>query len=226
MADARVSGGLAARPRVRRGWSWFVLLGLPACAAAPPAPSPAPSTREGAAPASGFAAATRVVEAKGQGLEFPLPDTSGWRWDKREKHSWVARHLGSSSELVVRAWRFDGIASPEGCEREARLFRRELPRFAPTEIIAEDDRLLGGTYRGRVTVGMRRVPASPQPRWLGNVLGFGSDARECLMLAFSTSAAGPNARALLAERLATMAGTVFERAHRLQIEGRVSVPRL
>jgi hypothetical protein len=227
MADARVNGALAgcpARARRARCWVWLALLSLTACAAT--RPLPAPSAPEARAPASGFGAGARVVEAKGQGLEFPLPDASGWRWDKREKHSWVARHQGSSSELLVRAWHFGGIARPDDCEREARLFRRELPRFAPAEIIAESERLLAGTYRGRVTVGVRAAPGSAQDRLLGNVLGFGSDARDCLMLAFSTRAAGPGAREIIAERLATIAGTVFERARRLEIEERVSVPRM
>jgi hypothetical protein len=228
MADARVNGAqaawLAALWGARR-WLGLCLLGMSACAAPQAAPaSPAPSLPEEQAPASGFAPGARVVEAKGQGLEFPLPDASGWRWDKREKHSWVARHQGSSSELLVRAWHFDGIARPEDCEREARSFRRELPVFAPAEIISESERLLAGTYRGRVTVGVRAAPASAPERVLGNVLGFGSDARACLMLAFSTSAAGPGARQIIAERLATIAGTVFERARRLEIEGRVSEP--
>jgi len=228
MADAgvsRVRGLCPRRALGARPWLWLVLSGLPACAATRATPSAAPSVRAQPAPASGFGADARVIEAKGQGLEFPLPGTSGWRWDKRERHSWVARHRDSSSELVVRAWRFDGIARPEDCEREARLFRRELPRLTASEIIAENERLLAGTYRGRVTVGVRAAPAAPAPRWLGNVLAFGSDARDCLMLAFSTSAAGPYAREILAERLAAIAGTVFERARRLQIEGRVSVPR-
>jgi hypothetical protein len=209
MADARVSG-VAAWLAAARGagrWLGLSLLGMSACAAPQAAPaSPAPPPREEHAPASGFAAGARVIEAKGQGLEFPLPDASGWRWDQHEKHSWVARL--------------------EDCEREARSFRRELPVFTPAEIISESDRLLAGTYRGRVTVGVRPGPASAPERVLGDVLGFGSDARACLMLAFSTSAAGPGARQIIAERLATIAGTVFERARRLEIEGRVSVPHL
>jgi hypothetical protein len=127
---------------------------------------------------------------------------------------------------LVRAWHFDAIARPEDCEREARLFRRELPRFEPAEIIAQSERLLAGSYRGRVTVAVRATPASAEDRVLGNVLGFGSDARDCLMLAFSTSASGRGARQIIAERLATIAGTVFERARRLEIEGRVNVPRM
>jgi hypothetical protein len=195
-----------------------------ACAAAPSPPA-LPASASAASPAgSGFGTGLRVIEAKGQGLAFPLPDPGGWRLDKREKHSWVARHRQSSSELLVRAWHFDGIAQPEDCEREARLWRSELPRFAATEVISAEERTLAGAYRSRMTVGVQRAPASEH--LVGAVLGFGSDARDCLMLAFSTSAAGPGARQVIADRLGLIAGTVFERVRRLEIESRVSVPRL
>jgi hypothetical protein len=165
------------------------------------------------------------VEAKGQGLEFPMPDAAGWRLDKRERHTWVARHRRSSSELAVRAWRFDGIARPEDCEREAREWRKDLPRFSPAEVIESREQLLAGAYLGRVTVAVRAAaPGSPE-RGAGYVLGFGSDARDCLMLAFATSASGANVRNVLAERLATISGSVFERARRLDITERVVVPR-
>lgn len=199
-----------------------------ACAAQPAAASRGPAQGNTAqTPASsGFGAGLRTIEAKGQGLAFPLPDPAGWRLDKREQHSWVALHRRSSSQLVVRAWHFEGIPRADDCERQARLWRSDLPQFKPAEVVAENERLLAGAYRGRVTVGVRAAPSSTPERLLGDVLGFGSDARDCVMLAFSTSATGPGARQVIAERLATIAGTVFERARRLQIEERVSVPRL
>jgi hypothetical protein len=197
---------------------------LHACAAAsPPPPEPVPAAEQ--VHESGLQSGLRIIEAKGQGLEFPLPDAAGWRLDKRERHSWVARHPSSSSQLVVRAWRFDDIARPEDCEQQARLWRRELPSLSPAEQIEQSERLLGGVYRSRVTLGVR--PASRERgRLLGHVLAFGSDARSCLMLAFSTTAVGAAARSIIAERLAIMESTVFRRLHRLAIEGRVTVPRL
>jgi hypothetical protein len=226
MVDARVSGQLTPRTAVARWLAGLAALGAPACAASPSPPTVPMSTPAARAPGSGFSSDLRIIEAKGQGLAFPLPDPAGWRLDKREKHSWVARHLQSSSKLLVRAWHFDGIARPEDCEREARLWRNELPRFTPSEVISESERMLAGAYRGRVTVGVRRGPTPTPERLFGDVLGFGSDARDCLLLAFSTSAVGPDADLVIAERLAMIAGTVFERARRLEIEGRVSVPRL
>ncbi|MEY4544885.1 MAG: hypothetical protein RL685_1080 [Pseudomonadota bacterium] len=196
---------------------------LQACSAAQQAPPPAPLPATGRALDSGLQSGLRIVEAEGQGLEFPLPDAAGWRLDKREQHSWVARHLRSSSQLVVRAWRAEDIARPEDCERQARLWRKELPRLTPGEQIEQSERLLGGLYRGRVTIGVRSAQREPG-RLLGHVLAFGSDARSCLLIAFATTAAGAAAHSVIAERLAIVEGTVFQRLRRLDIEGRITTP--
>jgi hypothetical protein len=228
MVDRSVSPGASRRLVRELGWLCALACAGQSCAA-PIASAPGPGARVDAAPrstpASGFGDQFRVIEAEGQGLVFPLPDPAGWRLDRRERHSWVARHSRSSSELVVRAWHFDGIARPEDCEREARLWRSALPQLAPGEILEASERMLAGAYRSHVTVGVRSAPTRPPERWFGHVLGFGSDARDCLMLAFSTSAAGPDARNVLAERLAIVAGSVFERVRRLELESRVAVPR-
>jgi hypothetical protein len=220
--------------RLARRVGWLFALGCVACAAAPrpAATAPLASAPLASAPlaaeaavAGGFGHGFRIIEAKGQGLEFPLPDPAGWRRDTREKHSWVARHQKSSSELVVRAWRFDDVARPEDCEREARLWRR-LPQPLPSELIETGQRLLAGAYRGKLSVGIRPVAPSSRERLLGYALGFGSDARSCLLLWYSTAAAGPGARRVVTERLAVVAGSVFERARRLDIDTRIVVPRL
>lgn len=198
--------------------SWLLSCS-PAVPARPVAERPAPAVD------AGLESGLRVLEARDQGLEFPLPDAAGWKLDPRERHSWVARHLRSSSQLVVRAWRFEDIARPEDCEQQARLWRRDLPNFAPTERIEQSERLLAGVYRGRVTVGVRGSSREPG-RLLGHVLAFGSDARSCLMIAFATTATGAGAHAVIARRLAIIDGTVFQRLRRLDIADRVSVPRL
>ena len=205
------------------------------CGPSNPAPSsPAPSSTAPAAalaPAAssssaetGFGDGFRLIEARGQGLTFPLPDPRGWRLDKRETQSWVARHPGSASELVVRAWQFDGVARPEDCEREARSRRPDLPELGPSELVESSAQTLADGYRCQLEVGVREAsPGSSELR--GHALAFGSDARRCLMLAFSTTATGPRARWVVAERLSTVTHAVFERAHRLDIESRVEVPR-
>lgn len=198
----------------------------------PSSPTPnavaAPPAANAGAPSSsaetGFGDGFRLIEARGQGLTFPLPDPRGWQRDKKETHSWVARHSHSASELVIRAWQFDAIARPEDCEREARSRRPDLPELAPSEIVEFREQTLAEGYRGQLSVGVREAsPGSSELR--GYALGFGSDARSCLMLAFSTTAQGPLARRVVAERLSTITHSVFEHAHRLGIESRVQVPR-
>ncbi len=188
------------------------------------APAAAPLGQPAPPVDSGLEGGARALEVRSQGLELTLPDAAGWRFDPRERHSWVARHLRSSSQLVVRAWRFEDIARPEDCEQQARLWRRELPSLAPVEQVEQREQRLAGIYRSRVTIGVRAAPRQPG-RLLGYVLAFGSDARSCLLLAYSTLASGPMARAVIAARVALVEGTVFERLRRLDIEGRVSVPR-
>lgn len=205
--------------------AWSALVpGLPGCARVV---AEAPARVATASPPpedSGLDSGLRLLEVWDQGLEFPLPDAAGWRRDPRERHSWVARHLRSSSQLVVRAWRFEDIARPDDCEKQARLWRRELPTLEPAEQLERSERLLAGTYRGQVTLGVRASAREPG-RLLGHALAFASDARSCLMLAFSTTATGATARSLIARRLALIDGTVFQRLRRLDIEGRVTVPR-
>lgn len=197
---------------------------LPGCAStAPELQSPRVGTAEPELD-SGLESGLRILEAREQGLELPLPDAAAWRRDPRERHSWVARHLRSSSQLVLRAWRYEAIARPEDCEQQARLWRRELPTFAPADQIEQSERLLAG-YRSRLTVGVRESPREPG-RLLGHVLAFGSDARRCLLLSFSTTATGAAARSVVARRLAIVETTVLQGLRRLDIEGRVTVPRL
>jgi hypothetical protein len=72
-----------------------------------------------------------------------------------------------------------------------------------------------------------RADASEGPELIrGHVLTFGSDARSCVMLAFSTSASGPASAREVAERLSVFSEGVFERVRRLSIGARVVVPRL
>ena len=222
MVDAGLSrGALSAALVVSWGLCCAPSSAPSSTAAAPLAPA---TNGPGSSAEAGFADGFRRIEARGQGLTFPLPDPRGWRLDKKEVHSWVARHQGSASELVVRAWQFDGIARPEDCEREARSRRPDLPELTPSEIVESSTQTLADSYRAQLLVGVREAsPGSSELR--GHALAFGSDARRCLMLAFSTTASGPRARWVVAERLSTVTHAVFEHAHRLDIESRVEVPR-
>jgi hypothetical protein len=177
------------------------------------------------APLAGFADGFGTVEAHGQGLELLLPNPEGWRVDPTEKISWVIRHRRSESALAVRIWHTDAIVRPEDCERQARAWRPDLPRPDPGELVQSISTRLAGDYDGRITVGIRSSQGAPnEMRLAGYALAFGSTARSCLLLAFSTFANGPAARRSIAERLALIVPTAFLRAHRVSIERRLIVP--
>jgi hypothetical protein len=174
---------------------------------------------------TGFAGGIGSVEAQGQGLELLLPNPEGWRVDPTEKFSWVVRHRRSESALVVRVWRADAIARPEDCERQARTWRPDLPRLDASEIVQASRPRLAGDYDARLTVGVRSAARAPnEVRLSGYALAFGSAARSCLLLAFSTLAEGSSARRSIADRLALIVPTAFLRARRLGIERRARVP--
>lgn len=202
---------------------------------APPAPSApvvAPTDVADTDPAppvelpQGFSGSSRVIEARGQSLTFPLPDAAGWRRDRGETRSWVASHPATTSRLVVRAWQHDAIARIEDCERQARLWRPELAVLGPEALVEAKRVTLAGSYTSEVSVGiLADDPATPDALH-GHALAFGSDARRCLMLAFSTAASGPGALRVVAERLGIISEAVFGGLRRLEIDARVVVPRL
>lgn len=204
------------------GWLGAV---LPSCAPVAAAPAPSASERPAVAAPRGFSAGVRVIEARGQSLTFPLPDPGGWRRDPRETRSWVAAHRATASRLVVRAWQHDAVARVEDCERQARLWRPDLPVLAPFDVVEARQATLAGTYTSQVSVGVQAEEAL-MDTLRGHALAFGSDARSCLMLAFSTTASGPGALGVVAERLGVISETVFGGVRRLGIEERVVVPRL
>lgn len=166
-----------------------------------------------------------MIEARGQRLAFPLPDAGGWRRERGEKQSWVAAHPATASRLVVRAWQHDAIARIEDCERQARLWRSELPLLGPEELVETKHVTLAGTYASQVRVGILAADPAEADTLRGHALAFGSDARSCLMLAYSTVASGPGALRAIAERLGAVSEGVFAGLRRLHIDERVVVPR-
>ncbi len=173
-----------------------------------------------------FLGGFRSIEAIGQGLKFPLPDAQGWRRDPRDKQSWVARHRRTTSTLVVRAWDYEDIARREDCERQARSWRPELPEAAQEELLEEREQVLAGGYQARIVLFVRSASPAAGGAIEGYALAFGSDARSCLMMAFSTVASGARASDDIAERLSVVAEGVFGRARRVGIGERVVVPRM
>jgi hypothetical protein len=130
-------------------------------------------------------------------------------------------HRQSESRLVVRAWQHDSVARVEDCERQARLWRPDLPELEPAGVVDVRQATLAGSYESQVRVGV----LAHGSELFGYALAFGSDARSCLMLAFSTAASGPGAARVIAERLSIISRGVFERVRRLGINDRVITPR-
>jgi hypothetical protein len=197
-------------------------LGLFACA---PAVEPtAPAAAHSEPLASGFEGGLRTIEATGQGLELSLPDAAGWRHDPRQRATWVATHAATGSILLARSWRADEIARPEDCEREMRLWRPDLPVLRSEERLESRQVSLAGGYVASFTTAARATAAPGRPV-LGHAQLFGSDGRACVCLAFSTSARGADAARAVGDRLAVVSHLVFERARRIGIDARLSVPR-
>ena len=161
-----------------------------------------------------------LVEATGQGIIMPLADADAWRRDPRETRTWVARHAATHSRLLVRTFRADGVARGEDCERQLRLWRRDLP-VLPPETRAGTRRLrLDGDFAGDLLTSAE----GPAHAVTGHALLFASDGRQCLCLVFSTSAEGANAASMVGARLASVARVSFERARRIPIEADVRQP--
>ena len=172
--------------------------------------------------ASGLDAGFRSVEARGQGLELLLPDADGWRHDPRDTRAWVATHAATRSRLLARVWRADRIVRAADCERELRELRPDLPTLEPEERIEQRRLRVAGDFSAELTTGAVHANAS---ELTGHGLSFGSDGRECLALVFTTQAEGDAAARQVGERLGIVSRTIFERVRRLDIMGRVVVPR-
>jgi hypothetical protein len=200
------------------------------CACAPTAEPATPAAARPQPLASGFDGTPRTIEATGQGLELSLPDASGWRHDPRQRATWVATHAATGSILVARTWRAGAISRPEDCEREMRLWRPDLPVLRSEERLESRQMSLAGGYVASFTSGARSTVSShlavaPGRLVLGHAQLFGSDGRSCMCLAFSTSAEGADAARAIGERLALVSRLVFERARRIGIDARLTVPR-
>jgi hypothetical protein len=173
--------------------------------------------------ASGLDTGFRPVEARGQGLDLLLPDADGWRHDPRDTRAWIATHAATRSRLLVRRWRADSIVRAGDCERQLRELRPDLPTLGPEQQLDRRPLKLAGDYAAELTTG---AVASDQSAGAltGHALLFGSDARQCLALVFSTSAEGDAAARQVGDRLGIISRT-FERVHVLGIPSRIAAPR-
>jgi hypothetical protein len=118
------------------------------------------------------------------------------------------------------------VARTEDCERQARSWRPELPQAAREELLEQREQVLAGVYQATIVLFVRSATPAPGGALEGHALAFGSDARSCLMMAFSTLSSGARATDDIAERLSVVAEGVFGRARRVGIGERIVVPRM
>jgi hypothetical protein len=206
---------LSGRSRLGLG-SWllaFACAGAEATARVPPPAAPV---------TSGLEAGARVIEVAGQGLELLLPDAARWRHDAREARSWVITHAATGSRLVARAWRANDVVHVADCEHQMRTWRPDWPTIAPIDRLETRALTVAGDYAAELW-------SAVTTRRDGTLVGLAqlsaSDGRQCLCLAYSTSAEGPLASRVIGERLGVMTRLAFERVRRLDISERVVVPR-
>lgn len=171
--------------------------------------------------AAGLDADFGLVEATGQGILLPLPDADAWRRDPRESRTWVARHTATQSRLLARTFRADGVARGDDCERQMRLWRRDLPVIPPEARVESRRVRLDGDFAGELVTYAEGPIAHAVT---GNALLFASDGRQCLCLVFSTSAEGADAASIVGARLGSITRVGFERVRRIGIEASVRAP--
>jgi hypothetical protein len=162
------------------------------------------------------------VVARGAGLAFPLPDAVGWivrgggRW-------WHARHAPTDSELWLRTWNAPRRATPQTCERQARLWKPDLP--APTSEGVLEQRQLETPPGHLTTMTVSTGPGSGPSMLAGHVIAFGAAVGECLAVVYATQASGLSADATVGARLAAFVSRVLPAMQRLTVDDRVRAIR-
>ncbi len=151
-------------------------------------------------------------------VELPIPDAEHWSVDDHSDRWLVAQHAPSKSMLWVREWHEGSVVTHAQCEAEARLLRPDL--LGRDESALVDRRVLGAPpdFDTEVGFSVRRAKSA-----LGGVaVAIGANLRTCLVMAYATRADGPNAPAIIGQRLALVAERVFGRAATRTIEDRVA----
>ncbi len=143
----------------------------------------------------------RTVLSKRLQLSLPLPDRRGWTMQRERSTFLVLDHAATSSSLVVRVWRESDNMNRQGCERQARRLR-DMPARGQ-EISRRLEELPAG-FHSQVDVGFT-ASAATEPVG-GYVLAFGASARRCFAFAYTTTAAGPGAEQIVADRLVSIDG--------------------
>lgn len=208
-----------------RAWQlriWFgACLSSLGCHAAAPAltETPAPARAVVSRDSGGRRASPEPVLSLRTSLEVSLPDRSQWRVDDEHERWLVARHPATRSELRLRTWTAPRVVRADDCERQARLWRREIPSADEQSVVTRVPLPAPSGFRGDVV-----VLVSPDPGGAidGAVLGFGAAVGRCFAVVFTTQAAGDRAEDRLARRLERVVVEVLASVRVLGVEDRGS----
>jgi hypothetical protein len=165
---------------------------------APPPPAPAP---EPIAPPAAAPEAWGTYRSARFQLELPLPDGRGWRIDDHSGPWLSATHAATESAIVVRSWTEDGRATRERCEEQARLWRT-LPDPARADEVKARSMEAPAGFDTFVSVGV--LASKPDEPVSGFAVAFGGHGHRCFAWAYTTTARGPGAGAVLGDRLGAM----------------------
>ncbi|HEX6764316.1 MAG TPA: hypothetical protein VF103_02535 [Polyangiaceae bacterium] len=145
------------------------------------------------------------------------------RWRSVDGGSFtLLEHAPSRSTLAVRVWHAARLVRPGDCEADARLARPSLPRIDPDSIIDSRPLDVPSEFHGSLVVG---VDPTPQGSTHGYALAIGAAIGRCYALAFETTADGPDAAVVVAERLRVAADHIVPSLALRNVDERVRPER-
>lgn len=199
--------------------SWICLLTL-SCHSAPPIAARAPKRPIVSRPHTPAHEShpTRVRSVR-TSLELTLPNRAHWTVDDEHERWLVARHPATSSELRLRTWVAPRIVTAEDCERQARLWRRQIPLTDEQSIVTRLPLTAPRAYRGDLSV---LVSPDQSGSIVGAVIGFGASVGRCYAVVFTTQDKGDGAEDRLARRLERIVDDVLTTVRVLDVEDRGS----
>lgn len=159
------------------------------------------------------------VQSLRYSLLIRVPDWHAWQVDDQTSRWFLLRHVPTHSELRVRTWRAGRMVHPVDCERQARLWRPEIP--LPKADAAIDRRRLSAPsgYTTLVVAGVE--PVGRAGTLEGYVLAFGSTVGRCFAFVYTTRARAAGAEAAIGDRLALMTDGVLASVRIRSIADRV-----
>jgi hypothetical protein len=131
----------------------------------------------------------------------------------------VARHAATRSELVARTWRAARLVNKDDCERQARLWRPEIPDVPPDSVLETRRIDAPPGFTTELRVGAAPLALTREIR--GYALAFGTMVGRCYALVYTTIDGGAGAEASVGRRLAVVADEIVPQVRFLSIEERV-----